>query len=145
LEQGRTADAAKIAREAAPAFRVVQASAAEAEAALIEAAAQIEQNVGQARTLLERASQLLRDSLDARLSFRRQVLLARLRLAEGRHADSLAVLERSLDQARRTGLLGAELEARLAIAQAGRTAAVGPLSVDARRAGFLLIAKKAQQ
>ena len=144
LEQGRPLEAMQAAQEAAAAFRAAQAPGGEAEAALMAAASELERNLRQARASLQRASQLMRDSHDARLVLRHDLLLARLHLAEGRPAESLALLQRNIEQARRTGLLAAEFDARLACMQAGQPAAAGALSADAHRAGFLLIERKAR-
>ena len=144
LEQGHAAEAEKTAREAAAVFHTAQAPGLEVEAALSAAAAQLGRNPLQARASLKSAKELLPDHRDARVSLRRDILLARLRLADAQPAESLAALERSREQARRLGLLAEELQVRLTMAQAGQTAAAA-LSADARKAGFLLIARKAQQ
>jgi serine/threonine protein kinase/tetratricopeptide (TPR) repeat protein len=138
-EQGRAAEAENTAREAAAAFRAAQAPALEAEALLTVAAAQLDRDIG-ARAPLDAAATLLRESRDARLSIRREILLARVHLANGRQSDAFTILERSVEQARGLGLVGVEMEARLAMAQGGRAAALG---AEARKAGFLLIGRKA--
>jgi hypothetical protein len=65
-------------------------------------------------------------------------------MANARRSDAQAMLESSADRARRIGLLPAELEARLASAPAGPPGAAATLGADARKAGFLLIARKAE-
>ena len=63
--------------------------------------------------------------------------------ALGRDEEVAPMLDRALAEARRVGLAGVALEVRLAMLSAEMPAA-GPLSFDARNAGFLLIAGKAR-
>jgi tetratricopeptide (TPR) repeat protein len=142
LEGGRDAESEKAAGEAASAFHNGGAPGWEAQAALALAAAQLARGeVRQARAAVDNASRLLRDSKDADSLIRRDLALARIRILLGQQAESTALLDRALAAARRTGLLGLDLELRLAMVQAGDAAAPGLIS-DARRAGFLLIARK---
>jgi tetratricopeptide (TPR) repeat protein len=141
-EQGRATEAETTAREAAASFRAAQAPGLEAEALLTVAAAQLDRSIG-ARAPLDAAAALLHASGDARLSIRRDILLARVQLANGRQSEAFTILERSIEQAHGLGLVGVEMEARLAMAQGGRAAAA--LGAEARKAGFLLIGRKAEQ
>jgi hypothetical protein len=118
LARGSAAEAEKAAQEAASAFGAAHAPGLEAEAALVCAAAQLGRSASRARVSLDRARELLRNSRDAQLTIRRDILTARLRLTEGRRSDSLAMLESALEQAHRIGLAGAEREARATIAKA---------------------------
>jgi tetratricopeptide (TPR) repeat protein len=99
LAQGRAAESEKTAQGAAAAFHGAQAPGLEAEAALACAAAQLGRDDVRARASLARAKELLRDSRDARLTIRRDILVAR-------STESLAQLESARERARRAGFLG---------------------------------------
>ena len=57
--------------------------------------------------------------------------------------ESAAILDKALAEAGRIGLAGAAFEIRLALVRIGRSPAA-QLASDARKADFLLIARKAR-
>ena len=83
-----------------------------------------------------------RVDLDVRLLLRRDLALADIQYALGRREESGVILDKALAEANRTGLGGLAFEIRLAMVKAGRSPAA-PLAAEARKAGFLLIARKA--
>ena len=95
-----------------------------------------------AAAAIEAASKLLRDSKEVSLLLRRDIALARVHQALG-DEEVQPLLDRALAEARRVGLAGVAFEVRLAMLSADMAAA-GPVSADARNAGFLLVARKSR-
>jgi tetratricopeptide (TPR) repeat protein/tRNA A-37 threonylcarbamoyl transferase component Bud32 len=155
IEGGHPASAEAPAREAAEEFRQERATDSEVSAHIVLARSLLEQGkYPAAQEAIDRAKALLNKSenLDAHLSFR--ITAARVRQASGRPSDRLEAaksLEAVLDEAKKTGFLGYELEAGLAlgeielqsgnIAQARRR--LEALERQAAAQGFGLIVRKA--
>ena len=97
------------------------------------------------------ASALATSGQNAHLRLAAAVAGARVGAANGEAKEALQCLNTALADATRLGLVGAQLEARLALGQieldAGRTesgrARLGALESDARSRGFALVARKA--
>jgi tetratricopeptide (TPR) repeat protein/tRNA A-37 threonylcarbamoyl transferase component Bud32 len=143
LEQNDPAGAERAARDAAAIFRRAGAWGREAEAIVAIARAQsARSDAARAQSSIDSAGALLRDSKDARLLLRRDVILARVRHAQGRADEAAAILDRALAKARGLGMAGVAFEVRQTMAETGRPAA--SLSSEARSAGFLLIARKSR-
>jgi tetratricopeptide (TPR) repeat protein/tRNA A-37 threonylcarbamoyl transferase component Bud32/TolB-like protein len=143
LEQNDPAGAERAAREADAAFRRAGAWGREAEAAVAVARAAVgRSDAARAAATLDSAAALFRNSKDARLLLRRDVVLAMIRHAQGRDDEAATILDRALAEARRLGMNGVVFEIRHAMLQIGRPAP--GLSADARGSGFLLIARKSR-
>jgi hypothetical protein len=84
------------------------------------------------------------DSKDVRLGLWRDNTHARALYALRRKDESAAILDRSLAESQRLGLLGMAFEARLASMEAGKTPP-SQLASDAQQSGFLLIARRARR
>jgi eukaryotic-like serine/threonine-protein kinase len=145
IAQGHASEAEALAQEVSTVFHTTQARGLEAEAALTCADAQLGRKARTAKASVDRATELLREVPDVWLTLRRDIVRAQLGVADGGKGESLAILEGDLEHAHRIGMVPAELHARLALAQAGRTTAAAGLAADARKAGFLLIARKAEE
>jgi hypothetical protein len=143
LEEGDAGGAEATAREAAQTFREVGTRSLEASAELAIARALLARSEAKrANERWQAAEGLLRDSQDVRLTLTREVVRAAIQTAMGRKQEASAVLNRALGEAHRFGLVGAQLEIRLAMAGLNRAGAAA-LASDARRSGFLRISRKA--
>jgi tetratricopeptide (TPR) repeat protein/tRNA A-37 threonylcarbamoyl transferase component Bud32 len=155
VEGGHPAVAEAPAREAAEEFRQERATDSELSAHIVLARSLLAQGkYPAAQEAIDRAKTLLNNSenLDAHLSFR--ITAARVRQASGRPSDRVEAaksLEAILVEAKKTGFLGHELEAGLALGEIERLfgnilRARTRLEALERRAaaqGFGLIARKA--
>ena len=155
IEGGHPAVAEAPAREAAEEFRQERATDSELSARVVLARSLLAQGkYPAAQAAIASAKALLNKSedLDAHLSFR--ITAARVRQASGRPSDRLEAaksLEAVLGEAKKTGFLGHELEADLALGeieiQSGNTAGarkrLEALERQAAAHGFNLIAGKA--
>ena len=155
IEGGHPAAAEAPTREASDEFRQEKATDSEISADIVLARALLEQGkYPAAQEAIDRAKQLLNKSedLDAHFSFR--ITAARVRQASGRPSDrreAAKSLEAVLGEAKKTGFLGHELEAGLALGeielQSGNTAQarsrLEALEKQATAQGFGLIARKA--
>jgi tetratricopeptide (TPR) repeat protein len=121
LEEGRFADAAKLVDGAAQVFRGARASDREALALTVLGTARgAEGNAQAAREAAERASTIAKASSDAQVRFAAAILDARLRAASAAAGDvraALDALEPLRREARQAGMLGCELDLRLAQAE----------------------------
>ena len=143
LEQGDPDAAERLGREAAAEFARAGAGAGQAEAETTVARALSARRVPQqGRHYLDSARSLLRGSTDCKLLVAADLAGAELELAVGRVPVSARLAERALSAAGRCGFPGLELEARLALARAGR-APLAALAADAAQAGYKRIARKA--
>jgi tetratricopeptide (TPR) repeat protein/tRNA A-37 threonylcarbamoyl transferase component Bud32 len=155
IEAGHPAVAEAPAREAAEEFRQEKATDSELSARTVLARSLLAQGkYPAAQEAIEGAKVLLNKSenLDARLSFR--ITAARVRQASGRNSDrqeAAKSLEAVLGEAKKTGFLGHELEASLALGenelQSGHIVKarrrLEALEKQASAQGFGLIARKA--
>lgn len=143
LEEGDAAGAETAAREAAVTFQNAQARVLETTAHLTIARAHLARaNASRAHESWSAADSLVRDSQEVSLLLARHTTRARIDALLGRRKEASALLDRALGEAHRFGLLGAQFEIRLVMAELRGTGAAA-LASEARRAGFLRIARKA--
>ena len=144
LEENKAAAAEKAARDAAATFRGASAWIPEGDALLASARAQLARgDASGARATLGAAEKALAENKDVRLRLRHDCMQARVLTALGRKDEAAAILERALAECKRAGIPGTGFEIRLAGLDLGQGSAP-QLAADARQAGFLLIARKAQ-
>jgi eukaryotic-like serine/threonine-protein kinase len=152
IEQGRPADAEAPAREAAEGFgKGKQVSSQAVAEAVLSRALLAQGKLPEAQASVERAEALSRggDDRDARFSV--AIIAAQVRAASGHPAEAMKNLATVLAEATKTGFMGDQLEARLALgeiemksgkASVGRTH-LAALEKEAAKKNFLLIARKA--
>ena len=144
LAEDRAGGAERAIREAVAAFRTAHARGWEAEALLALARSQAARGAGgAARGSLDAAERLLRGVKDVRLHVLLEIARGRVQFALGAKPDAVRILDRALAEASRLDMPKLQFEARLAMVQMGRAQAAQLVS-DARRAGFHLIARRAQ-
>jgi tetratricopeptide (TPR) repeat protein len=153
LEEGRAQEAEQAAREIAASFRELKATdhLVLADAVLARALAD-QGRLLDAREAIVGAANRARKSQVERVRLWVAICEARYRAAPGPAERPWAVksLQRTLEQTRKEGRLGLELEARLALAeiglQSGRGTAAGELEAlekEASARGYALLARKA--
>jgi tetratricopeptide (TPR) repeat protein len=143
LEEGQLAASEKNAREAIVTFKSVQAGTLEAAGHLALAHCSLARgSAAAAKEPWGVADQLLRESQEVSLLLKRDTLRARIDGALGHKKEASALLDHGLGEAHRFVLTSVQLEIRLAMVELSRTGAA-ILASDARRAGFLRIARKA--
>jgi tetratricopeptide (TPR) repeat protein len=151
-EEGQPTQAATIARRAVEALDKEDIGDSRAQAHAVLAAALAAQGQREeAQREIERATRLSAKSEDPGVRFRVALAAGRVHAAAGRFAEAAKSFLAALDEARRAGIYGAALEARLALAQndlgAGKApaarAALESIEKDARAEGFMRIAFKA--
>jgi tetratricopeptide (TPR) repeat protein len=143
LEQNQASLAEKAARAAAETVRAASGGVPEGDALVAVARAQLaRRNAVGARSILAAADKALADTQDARLRLRRDSTQAAVLYALGRKDEAAAILDRALAQSRRLGIVGMTFELRLASLEL-REAFPQQLAADAKRAGYLLVARKA--
>jgi serine/threonine protein kinase/tetratricopeptide (TPR) repeat protein len=154
LEEGDAENAESPAREAAALFH--QQKAADHEAAAQGVLARVllaEDKLPQARQAIARAAAITRTSQVQAVRLPVAIAGARVTAASGQAGDAakaLKSLERTLQEARRTGRVPFEFEARLALGEVGLRAArpgaaeaLAALEKEASTKGYGLIARKA--
>jgi serine/threonine protein kinase len=143
IEEGQPAAAEAAAREAANRFQDGRAPILEGAAHLAIARSYIARgNASQAKEAYESANRLLHGSQEVSVALARDIVRARIEGALGRMKEASAALDGALGEAHRFDLTSAQFEIRLAILELTRSG--GPSLVsDARRSGFLRIARKA--
>lgn len=110
-----------------------------------------EQKIQEAGKELDTANALIAKNQNAALQMQLNIDKARIQIASGTPTEAVTVLNRVLSQARGTGFLQYEFEARLALGEAnlksGRStqakADLNKLQVEATQKGFVRIARKA--
>ncbi len=152
IEQGRPADAEASARDAAEEFRKGKQIGSEAEAEAVLSRSLLDQGkLPEAQSSVAHAEALSLGDDDRSTRMQVAIVAARVRAASGHSAEALSKLGTVLAEATRSGFVGEQLEARLALgeieiksgkASAGR-ARLAVLEKEAVRKDFLLIARKA--
>ena len=153
LEEDRLADVEAVAQQAAEAFAAKKVPDSEALARAVLAEALMRQRRPQARTTMDRAVALAGQSQNHRVRLSVAIASARLTGASGSATDvnrARARLSDILTETRKAGMLGLQLEARLALAEiersSGRADSVRRLQAlekEASSRGFGRIARRA--
>jgi len=152
IEQGRPREAVAPLRAAAEVFRTEQATEKEGAAYSFLAGALLAQGrTAESVEVAGRARTLWTKGQNAHLRLSAAVMQARVRAANGSAVEALSGLVSALAEAAELGLVGAQLEARLAQGEielgAGRAesgrARLATLEQEARAKGFGLVARKA--
>jgi eukaryotic-like serine/threonine-protein kinase len=152
MEQGHPADAEGPAREAAESFGKGKQVSDEAAAYAILARALLAQSkVSDAQAAAAQAQSLLRADADRDVRLYVEIVAARVQAASGNTAEAITKLAAVSSEAAKSGFVGPQFEARLALGEteikAGKDAAgrarLTALEKDARQQGFGLIAQKA--
>ena len=154
IEEGKTGDAEAGSREAALAFRAEKQGHYEGQAQAVLAEVLLrEGRLAEADAAVTQASALSGKSEYTSIRLTVDVVSARVRAAQNRPAEALRALEAALLEATRAGLLGLQLDARLAQgeielrtgnATSGR-ARLMALGQEASAKGFRLLARKAHR
>jgi DNA-binding winged helix-turn-helix (wHTH) protein/tetratricopeptide (TPR) repeat protein len=160
LEEGRGAEAEPILRQAAGEFQAHKVPDLEAKAHALLARALLEQGkLQEANEARQRALTLAAKSQDPYLRISIAIAAARVRAAAAVHGSSIPAasdvatrkLRAAMQQARKYGFFGLELESRLVLAEIesdparrhSRDEQLTLLEADARQRGYGLIARKA--
>ena len=152
IEESRAAEAEKISRDDAAVLEAAKQNDDAASAYSVLAQALLAQNkIPEAQAALNRAQSFAAQSHDRVVRLGIAIASARIRATAGKHAEAERTLAAALAEATRYRLPCFQLEARLALGeievQTGRAAAgrarLARVAQQARRAGFLLIARKA--
>ena len=152
LAQGDTAGAEKLARNAAPAFDGQNAAdRAARSAAILSRALLAQSNMEEAKAAVERARASAQRTADRSSHFSSALAAAQVYVAKKQFVPSLRLAEVVRAESSRYGYAGFEFESRLVLGileiRSGNTSAgharLQQLQTDARRKGFLLIAREA--
>ena len=152
IEEGHPEAAEALLGPALEVFAAQKATDWEASAQAVLARSLLEgKRPGDARQALERALALSGRSHSPLVRLTVAAIAGRVEAAEGRADDALLRLDAALAEAVRLGLVGLQLELRLARGEigigSGRTTATSDLQAlaeDARARGFGLVARKAE-
>jgi serine/threonine protein kinase/tetratricopeptide (TPR) repeat protein/TolB-like protein len=152
IEQGHPADAEGPARDAAEGFRKGKQIGSEALANAVLSQSLLDQGkLPEAQASVEHAEALSLGDDDRNARFLVDITAARVRAASGHSAEAMKKLVTVLAEATKTGFVGDQLEARLALGEiemkSGKTSAgrarLAALEKEAAKKDFLLIARKA--
>jgi serine/threonine protein kinase/tetratricopeptide (TPR) repeat protein len=152
LEEGHEAESESLIRTSAAEFEKEKLPGNQAAAQALLTLIMLGQGrIADAQKTANQALTLSRQSANRQARFDAGLASARAFSAEGKDADGLKMLEGVLAEAKKYGYLNYEYQARLALGEieikAGQTAAgraqLAALRQDAIRAGFLLLARKA--
>jgi serine/threonine protein kinase/tetratricopeptide (TPR) repeat protein len=152
IEEGQPVEAMVPASAAAALFAEEEAMEKKAAAAAVLALALLAQRrTAEAWQAAAEATALAATGQNTHLRLAAALTIARVRAADGQTQEALASLETALAEAARLGLVGAQLEVRLALGEielgagedrSGRSRLVA-LEQEARAQGFALVARKA--
>jgi tetratricopeptide (TPR) repeat protein len=148
LDEGHAVEAEREARAALAELQTAGSDgAAAAEASALETlalACLANGKAGEGRTLLDQARARQPPQPAAVSVVRSAIVAARVQAAGGARDEALAALRAALDDARRLDAVELEFEARLALGELG-DGGLEALVRDARRRGYELLARKAEQ
>ncbi len=152
IEEGQPANAQKLAQEAIDEYQVEHAADAEALARVVLARSLLSQDQpGKAQEAISRATALAGKSQARTVRLSVGIMSSRIRAALGKSVEARTALEAMLAEAKESGFVRYQLEARLALGEielkspdpiVGRTGLTA-LEKDADARGFYLIARKA--
>ncbi len=151
LEDGRPAEAEKLAREAAEEYGRQRATDREASARALVAAAQLAQGrPADAQATLRQSERLFGGIQNASIRLSTSIIDARVRGAQGDAAGAEQRLQKIVSEARKLGYVDSEFDARVALGELAlktgnreaARAALAELQKEAKAKGLLLVVRK---